>query len=471
MGQTVPNDADPEFAGFLLPPGPKSPKLLQGLCFGFFRRRTLLRLTRRHGGAYTINIPVYGRAVMIADPDLAKQVFFANTEALGNSQPNLSRLLGPGSVFGLDGAEHRRRRTLLSPPFHGKSVRNYETVIIEETLRETASWPEGQPIETVASMMRITLNVILRTIFGAEGVALDQLRTVIPPFVSLGSKLGLFPMPSRTYGRFTPWGRLAQLRAKYEIAVDHLIETALADPNLEGRTDVLSTLVRSRYDDGSPMTRRELSDELLTLIAAGHETTSATLAWTFERISRHPRLLADLQAEATSEETQLRRATIREVQRSRTVIDVIGRHVYAQVFALGRWRLPYGTPVIIAISQIHQDRAAFANPDRFDPKRFIDGTFPAAWIPFGGGTRRCVGSAFADLEMDVTLRTVLRQFKIETTTAPDEKWHTRGVTFTPKSGGRVTVHRLVPAATTGAISLESAGHPGTVVHTRGPVAE
>ncbi|HEX7323152.1 MAG TPA: cytochrome P450 [Mycobacterium sp.] len=423
-----------------LPPEPRIPKALMFVAFVFSRRRMTRWLTRRYGSAVTIDSPVFGRGVMVTDPELARQVFLTSPEELGNIQPNLSRILGPGSVFALDGAEHRRRRNLLGPPFHGKSVRAYEQVVVEETLREIADWPAGRRFETLRPMMRITLNVILRAVFGAEGAELDELRQLLPRSVTLGSRLVVLPMPARTYGRFTPWGRLAEWRRRYEEILDQVIEDVRADPNFGDRTDVLSLLLRSHYEDGTVMSRGEIGDELLTFLAAGHETTASTLAWVFERITRHPGLLAELAAEADTDANTLRRATIREVQRTRTVIDACGRHVYAPAIKLGQWVIPRGYTVTVSIAQIHGNPDVFKDPDRFDPQRYIDGNPPTfAWIPFGGGTRRCPGSAFANLEMDIVLRTVLRNFVVEPTTDPDEQWHGRGVAFTPKSGGRIVV--------------------------------
>ncbi len=190
-----------------LPPAVRGPKLFQGLAFVVSRRRLLGRFVRRYGKAFTANILMYGRVVVVADPQLARQVFTSSPEELGNIQPNLSRMFGSGSVFALDGDDHRRRRRLLAPPFHGKSMKNYETIIEEETLRETANWPQGQAFATLPSMMHITLNAILRAIFGAGGSELDELRRLIPPWVTLGSRLAALPKPKRDYGRLSPWGR------------------------------------------------------------------------------------------------------------------------------------------------------------------------------------------------------------------------------------------------------------------------
>lgn len=399
-------------------------------------------MARRYGDVFMLNVPVYGHAVVVANPQLAKQVFTTSPEDLGNIQPNLSRLLGSGSVFALDGDDHRQRRRLLAPPFHGKSIKNYENLIEEETLREIAGWPEGKAFAALPSTMRITLNAILRAVFGAEGTELDELRRIIPPWVTLGSRLATLPKPSRTYGRHSPWGRLVEWRRQYDALVDRLIVNEQADPDFADRADVLALLLRSAYEDGSAMSRKDIGDELLTLLAAGHETTAATLGWAFERLSRHPDVLEQLAAEADTDANELRQATIFEVQRSRTVIDLAGRHVYAPAYELGEWVIPRGYTILVGIGQLHNDPGVFAEPGRFDPQRFV-GSKPAsfAWIPFGGGARRCVGAVFANMEMDVVLRTVLRHFTISTTTAPGEKVHSRGVAYTPKDGGRIVVHR------------------------------
>ncbi|TGD89967.1 cytochrome P450 [Mycolicibacterium sp. CH28] len=424
-----------------LPPTPGVPNALVKVGYMVARRQTTDWLTRRYGRCFTVRIPVFGETVMISDPALTKQIFTTSPEVLYNIQPNLSRLLGPGSVFALDGVEHRVRRKLLTPPFHGKSIKGYEQIVEEETLREIATWPQGREFATLEPMMHITLNIILRAIFGADGAELQRLRDLIPRWVTLGSRLAVLPAPTRPIPR-TPWGKLAEYRREYEGLVDTLIQRAQQDPHFEERTDVLSLFLRSTYEDGSPMTRREVGDELLTLLAAGHETTASTLGWAFERISRHPEVLRRLVAEADTDDNSYRQATIFEVQRNRTVIDSIGRHVEVPIYELGEWRVPQGYSIMVSLNQLHENPEMFPDPERFDPQRFLDAkpnTY--AWVPFGGGTRRCIGAAFANMEMDIVLRTVLRHFTIATTTAPGEKWHSRGVAFTPKKGGRVVVYR------------------------------
>ncbi|WP_074326768.1 cytochrome P450 [Mycobacteroides abscessus] len=425
----------------IAPPLVTLPKLAQGIAFVASRRWTTSRLAKKYGKVYTINIPKFGYTVVIADPDLTREVFTTSTEILGNIQPNLSQQLGPGSVFALERNEHRHRRKLLAPKFHGKAMVQYEQIIEEETLRECATWPEGQQFETMEPMMRITLNAILRAVFGADGAELDVLRRLIPPWVVLASLTTRIPQPKRNYGRFSPWGRLKTYRAHYDAVIGSLIEKALAAPDFEDRTDILALLLRSTYDDGTTMSRSDVSDELLTLLAAGHETTATTLAWAFERITRHPEVLSRLAAEAQGDSNEYRQATILEVQRSRPVIDFAGRHVLAPHVDIGPYRIPQGHSVVVSINLMHDDPMAFPRPERFDPERFMGAKPGNSWVPYGGGTRRCVGAAFANMEMDIVLRTVLRHFTIETTTAPDEKWHSRGVASCPKNNGRVTVRR------------------------------
>ncbi|WP_100484762.1 cytochrome P450 [Mycobacteroides abscessus] len=425
----------------IAPPLVTLPKLAQGIAFVASRRWTTSRLAKKYGKVYTINIPKFGYTVVIADPDLTREVFTTSTEILGNIQPNLSQQLGPGSVFALERNEHRHRRKLLAPKFHGKAMVQYEQIIEEETLRECASWREGQQFETMEPMMRITLNAILRAVFGADGAELDVLRRLIPPWVVLASLTTRIPQPKRDYGRFSPWGRLKTYRAHYDAVIGSLIDKALAAPDFEDRTDILALLLRSTYDDGTTMSRSDVSDELLTLLAAGHETTATTLAWAFERITRHPEVLSRLAEEAQGDSNEYRQATILEVQRSRPVIDFAGRHVLAPHVDIGPYRIPQGHSVVVSINLMHDDPVAFPRPERFDPERFMGAKPGNSWVPYGGGTRRCVGAAFANMEMDIVLRTVLRHFTIETTTAPDEKWHSRGVASCPKNNGRVTVRR------------------------------
>lgn len=423
----------------VLPPGPTTPRFIQGIYATVAPLRGLPRLCDRFGDAFTVNVPIFGRAVVISDPAQIRQLFRAGPEIAENIQPNLGRVLGPGSMFALTGEEHRRQRKLLVPPFHGRRLAAYEAIAEQETARELATWPEDRPFATMPSMMRITVNVILRAVFGASGSDLDRLRQQLPKAVRLGSFLAAVPVPKVAWG---PWGRLRALRRDYDATIARLVAEAGRDRGLDQRDDVLALLVQSRYEDGSPMSDTEIGDQLLTLLSAGHETTATTLAWAVERLRRHPDVLRDLAAETDAGGGALREAVITEVQRTRPVIDLVGRYVTAESLQLGRWTLPRGTNVLVSIALLHQNPALFGNPQAFDPSRFLDAKPDLyQWIPFGGGTRRCIGAAFANMEMNVVLRTMLRDFTLQPTTEPNEQWRSRGVANAPSRGGVAVVHR------------------------------
>jgi cytochrome P450 len=400
------------------------------------------RWIERHGRIFEINVPFFGRSIVVSDPALVRSVCTASAEQLANVQPNLGNWFGPGSVFGLDDGTHRERRRLLAPAFHGKNLHSYEQVIVGETLRECASWPEGQEFRTLEPMNRITLNVILQTIFGADRPELEKLRELIPPYMKLGQLIAFVPAPPSWACRLGPWSRLDKLRAEFDRIACKLIAAAESDPGLGDRADVLAFLVREAHDDGAEMSRADLCDELLTLICAGHETTASALAWTFERLRRHPDVLVELAREIDEGGSEFRRATIVESLRVRTVIDVAGRRVRASSADLGDWRIPQDRTVLVRIADLHENPDVFPHPERFDPDRFRGAKAAApAWLAFGGGARRCIGADFAVAEMDVVLRTVLQHFAIQTDAATDEKSHFRGIAHTPKLGGRVAVNR------------------------------
>jgi cytochrome P450 family 138 len=428
-----------------LPPGPRWPVPVQGIAYLASRRRLMHALGKRYGSAFTVRLPFFGRTVIISDPALVKQFFQTRTDVVRNVEPNLDLVLGPGSTFGLQDEEHRRRRKLLVPPFHGKRMRSYEGLVEEETLKEVATWPEGREFAVLPSTNRITLNVILRAVFGAEGTEFDALRMVMPPLVALGSQLVFLPWLHRDLGRWSPWGRFLALRGEFDTIVGSLIDRVAADPNVAERDDVLSLLLQARYEDGTAMSRSDLADELLTLLAAGHETTATQLAWAVERLRRHPGVLSRLVDEVDSGGSDLLQATINEVQRNRPVIDGAARQVIAPEMPLGQWVIPHGYTVQVDIPLTHQN--AYPDSDRFDPDRFlVESPDLYSWVPFGGGTRRCLGAAFANMEMNVVLRTLLREFRLVPTKAREERLHSRGVAFAPRGGGRAVVYRRIQSS-------------------------
>jgi cytochrome P450 family 138 len=427
-------------AAVQLPAGPRVPRAIQGVSALINRRAALEMLRGRYGSAFTVNVPIFGRLVVLSDPSHIRELFMAGPDVSDTIDSSLGRVMGPNSLFALSGDRYRAHRKLLTPPFHGRRLAAYEAIVEQEARGEFASWPHDRPFATMPAMTRITLNVMLRAVLGAEGKELERLREMLPPAIRLGSNLVLIPMPQWDWGRLSPWGRFRQYRREYDAVVDRLIDKAHADPNLDARDDVLSLMLHSRYDDGSPMTRAEIADELITFLAAGHETTATTLAWIVERIQRHRALLDRLVAEVDNGSDKLLNATILEVMRTRPAIDSTFRAVKGPTMRIGPWTLPQGQTIIASIGLMNSDEAVFPDPGRFDPDRFLTHPpDPAEYIPYGGGVRRCIGAAFANMEMRVVLRTLLRSYVISPSSAPGERWRSNRVSITPSRGARVRI--------------------------------
>lgn len=439
-----------------LPPGPRIPKTIQGIALVTALCGVVPALGRRYGSTFTINLPIFGKTVVISDPTLVKDVFATSSDLI-DRPTNLGEVIGPGSTFALNGPEHRERRKLLLPVFHGKRVRSYEHIVEEEVLRETASWPEGREFETLPSTYRVTLNAILRAAFGEEGHALDEFRNLMPAAMRIGSVLHQLPsVVGRDFGRWSPGGRLLRSRRRIDAVIDSLIAQARADPAVEERSDVLAILSQSHYDNGEPISNRHIADELLTFVAAGHETTASQLAWAVERLRRHPQVLSRLVDEVDAGGSELRQATIYEVQRVRPSIAATLRRT-TQRIRLGDWVLPEGTQVMMNFQLAHESEENFPDAGSFNPDRFVGASpKPFRWMPFGGGVYRCVGAAFANMEMDIALRTLLREFRFEPTNARGERRRYRGVAIIPSRGGRAVVFRRTAAASGNRDSLSVA---------------
>jgi len=423
-----------------LPPGPRLPRSIQGVLALANRRIALQILRRRYGSAFTLNLPIFGPMVVISEPSQIRQLFKTASDIADTTDANLGRVMGPNSMFALSGDRHRAQRKLLTPSFNGRRLAAYEAIIEREAVDEFATWPQDQTFATMPSMMRITLNVILRAVFGAEGQELEGLREILPPGIKLGSKLALIPVPQWDWGRWSPWGRFFRYRREYDAIVDQLIDKAQADPDLAARDDVLALMLQSRYEDGSPMNGAEIADELITMLAAGHETTATTLAWAVERLQRHPLLLDRLVADLDAGSEELLNATVFEILRTRPVIDTTFRQVKVPTLQIGPWTVPERHTIVASIGLLHNDESVFHDAHRFDPDRFMSRRpDPAEWIPYGGGVRRCIGAAFATMEIRVVLRTLLRDYAISPSSARDERWRSRGVAVAPSRGARVRV--------------------------------
>jgi cytochrome P450 family 138 len=426
---------------YRLPPGPGTPKLFNGISFLVARNAMIKRLQRKYGDEVSIEMPGFGHMVLVSTPELVKTVYTAKPDVLHAGKNPLGEILGPGSLFSMDEERHLRERRMLLPSFHGERMRSYEAIIEEEATRGMAGWADGVEFASIESFQTITLRIILRAVFGAEGRELVELERLLPPLTVLGQKLVTVPILRRDWGRRSPGARWRRLHAHYVRLADKLVDDHLADPDLEQRIDILALMLRARLDDGGEVDRAEVADELLTLLVAGHETTASALAWSVERLRRHPEVLRRLEAEARGEGNELRLATAEETLRVRPVINATARLVM-KPFDLGPWRVPPGHRVVTGIALLHRDDRFHATARAFEPDRYV-GKKPDtyAWIPFGGGVRRCLGAAFAQFEIDVVLRTLLRNFELQPTDAPGEHEGFRGVAFAPAKGGLAVVRR------------------------------
>jgi cytochrome P450 len=436
-----------------LPPGPRLPVALQMLAMGTRQRPFLERTRRRYGAMFTIRVPGLGNTVVLSDPALIKETFRADPTVLhaGTGSP-LRVMLGSNSLLGIDEEQHMEQRKLLLPPFKGQRMRRYESIIAEIAAQEIDGWPELVEFETARSMQRITLRAILRAVFGAEGAQMQALEELLPAWTTLATQLVLAPWSQRNLGPRSRWARFVALRARIDAILDELIAAAKADVELEDRPDMLALMVQARHEDGSPMSNPEIRDQLVTMLAAGHETTANTLSWAVERLRRHPEIVRRLVEEAQEGGKVLREATIREVQRTRPVIAFAGR-VARKPFELGGFRLPVGTRLLLAACLTHYDPGLFPHPERFDPDRFLDNAPNTyEWIPFGGGVRRCIGATFAHMEMDVVLRVLLERTELLSTDAPDEPWAFRGIVWAAGRGGKASVRRRLREPAAGALS-------------------
>jgi cytochrome P450 family 135 len=435
------------------PPGPRLPSLLQAALVTVSPYGWMVRRWRRYGDVFSSRFPIFGRVVYLADPALVKEVFTGDAKTFHAGEANtlaLGDALGEHSLLTLDEDRHMSQRKLLLPSFHGESVRRYVEVMAEATEREVATWPVGKELALRPRMQAITLEVILRAVFGVRDDArMDLFRRGIPPLSETSSALNWIPPFDRDLGGITPAAKFRRALA----AVDELIYAEIADrraaPDGETRGDVLSLLLRARHEDGSPMTDTELRDELMTLLTAGHETTATGLSWSFERLLRTPRVLERLTASLDDDDYV--DAVIKETLRVRPVIVDVARKLTREV-EVGGWRLPAGTLVLPAIAVLHKRSDLYEAPDEFRPERFVTreraatastrsrgGAESYAWIPFGGGVRRCIGATFAQVEMRTVLREVLRRVRLRAASQKPERGSIRHVTVVPARGARAVV--------------------------------
>jgi cytochrome P450 len=416
---------------------------------------TLLGWHRRYGDAFTVRFLVFGTGVYVADPEEIRSLFTGDQSDLlaGEANSFLTPVLGSHSVLVLDGPEHMRQRKLLLPPFQGSAVKSFRTVIREVAEAEVSRWRPGDQLRLRERMRALTFEVICRAVFGVtEPARVERLREALLAVIDTGGGIGPF-LPEtlrRDLGPLSPWGRFRRRLAVADALLYEEIDRRRREPDLAERTDVLSLLLRARDDEGEPMTDPELRDELMTMLGAGHETTATGLAWAFDLLMHNPDALARLRDELGGGDDAYLDAVATETLRLRPVIDGAERTLTKPRTVCG-YELPPGMRVYPAIALVHQRPDLYPAPERFLPERFLDGRVESyAWLPFGGGIRRCIGAALAQAEMAEVIRTVVSSVELAPLRDHPEPAVLRGITVTPKHGtpARV-VRRLAPASESG----------------------
>ena len=427
-----------------LPPGPSGPALWQFLQMTARPFEKLLGWHARYGDCFTIRWPVFGTGVYVADPQAIRALHTGDQSDLraGEANAPLGIMLGDRSVLVLDGAEHLRQRRLLLPPFQGSAVGAFRAVIRAVAEREVARWRPGDRLVLRERMRELTFEVIARAVFGVEQSArIEQLRRALTAVIDM-QYVGLLPRAmQRDLGPWSPWGAFQSRLRTADGMLFELIAERREAPDLDARTDVLSLLLRARDEDGEPMTDRELRDELVTMLAAGHETTATALAFAFDLLYRHPAVLARLRDELAGGDRTYLDAVVTETLRLRPIIDANQRKLTRPRVVAG-WELPAGTTVLPLIAVVHRREDLYPQAGQFRPERFLDGrTESYAWLPFGGGIRRCIGAALAQAEMAEVIRTVVLGTELLPLRSRPDPVVMRGITLVPRHGVAVEVAR------------------------------
>jgi cytochrome P450 len=430
----------------VLPPGPRAPPLAQ---IGWWIARPLHLLEscqRRYGDAFTLTAPRrrgrQERFVIVSDPALIRDVLAADSDVLPAGVGNavmLEPMLGPHSLLTLDGEAHLRQRRLLLPAFHGERMAAYAETIRAICQDAIARWPRGRAFDVHSTMQAITLDVILTTVFGlsARDAERATLRALLVGFLEFASRPWLFFAGAFGFDPFRST-RLGTLKRAIDASLYAMIALRRRAVEPPG-SDVLSMMLAARDDGGAAMTDPELRDELITLLLAGHETTATSLAWAIDQLLAQPDVLARVRAECRAGGSEYLDAAIRETLRVRPILPLIGRHV-AKPFTLGRWTIPVGTRIAPSIYLAGRRADAYPEPAAFRPERWLGKKpDPYTWLPFGGGIRRCIGMAFAQLEMRIVLETIVLQRPELRLVGGPARVVRRGITLAPARGRMVAL--------------------------------
>jgi cytochrome P450 len=437
-----------QFSPSQLPPGPRMPALLQ--IIGTWTRpiATLERSRARYGRRFTVRVLRQPPFVVLSDPQEIKEVFMAPPEVLhpGEGARILEPIVGANSVILLDEAPHLEQRKLMLPAFHGERMERLAGLMAELAEREVSRWPTDEEVELHPRLQHLTLEIVLRAVFGLEqGARLEALREVLTKLLRFSENpLSLIPLPEGLMAGRGPQGELERLTAQADEMIFALIEERRA-AGVSDADDVLALLLAAEHEDGSPMSDAELRDELMTALVAGHETTASQLAWAFTLLAHQPRELARLVAEldAGEQETYLT-ACIHEVMRCRPVLINAEPRMVKQPVRIGGFDYPPGVILICNAYLVHHDPDIYPQPHAFRPERFLEsapGTY--TWLPFGGGRRRCLGASFAMLEMKLVLKAVLERCELHPVGDRPERARRRSITISPARGARVMLRERV----------------------------
>jgi cytochrome P450 len=459
LGAAAPSDAGPieeaELADLPAPPAIRLPRSAQVLWFGQHQWRFVFHHRRKLGDTWRQLGYVRGGAVVTSHPEHVRSLFTAPPELVPTiaAESPLRPVLGPSSVLTANGPRHLRQRKLLLAPFHGEAIARYQQMISDAAEREIASWPVGRPFALAPRMQAITLDVIMGGIFGVDGkpqpgTLEHALRLSIRELLRSSTMPGAKLAELMNIGHLEPYGLTKLALVVPDRVLYSIIAKRRKAEDLDQRRDIMSLIMRARTEEGETLSDKELRDELMTLVLAGHETTANQLAWAWERLVRtpeaHERLRESVRSQ-TADADEVVEATITEAMRTRPVIPMTGRRVTVP-WRLGRYGIPADTAVGISILLVHHREDLYPEPFRFKPERWL-GSKPGTyeWIPFGGGTRRCLGAALAMAEQRVVLREMTERLDIEAVEERPERPKHRNVTMIPAHGGRVVVRARRPA--------------------------
>jgi cytochrome P450 len=426
-----------------LPPGPRAPATINTARLVRRPLESLLGWHERYGDVFTVKYLIFGTGVYVADPAAIRDLLTGDQSDLhaGEANAPLSPVLGNNSVLVLDGPRHLRQRKLLLPPFQGSAVHAFREVIREVAEAEVAGWVRGAEFTMRDRMRALTFEVICRAVFGVtDRHRVERLRGALLPIMDMGAASFFLPQAlRRDLGPLSPWGRLQRRLRTADALLYEEIDLRRREADLDQRTDVLSLLLRARDEEGRPMTDEELRDELMTMLAAGHETTATGLAFAFDLLLRHPKVLSRLKEELAAGDDAYLEATVTESLRLRPVIDASERTL-TKPRVIGGWELPAGIRVYPAIVLVHRREDLYPQADQFRPERFLDGEAESySWLPFGGGIRRCIGAALAQAEMAEVIRVVLSRVELRPVRPKPDPVVMRGITLVPQHGTPVSV--------------------------------